>query len=217
MVCSTRDLAPIRPGWCLVLHRRPCACLALFREIIGFLVKDFKSKAWVQYSCNELVNFCHRSHALKPLFRRSLISSQKPLRRILGKLIWSSCVRFTFAHLLMNTILAPILLIHTCLVPESWIFQFTHDICLKPDPHLMFCVLEYVSTPDLIKKQPFQMVHSQLVFYVGFFHFFMWDWLCWSATFSYQLHLNLPIYRNLLSYQWRIGESWWTVTPQKRS
>ncbi len=45
------------------------------------------------------------------------------LRRILGKSFWSSCVRFTYADLLTK----PTLLIHTSLVAESWIFQFTHD------------------------------------------------------------------------------------------
>ncbi len=35
--------------------------------------------------------------------------SEKNLRRILGKSFWSSCVRFTFADLLTNTVLGPTL------------------------------------------------------------------------------------------------------------
>ena len=58
----------------------------------------------------------------------SRIIKRLRLRRILGKSFWSSCVRFTFADLLTNAVLEPTLLIHTSLVAESWIFQFTHNL-----------------------------------------------------------------------------------------
>ncbi len=70
----------------------------------------------------------------KAMAKEGVFWMQTILRRILGKSFWSSCVRFTLADLLKNiyilikAILGPTLLIHICLVPESWFFLFTHDL-----------------------------------------------------------------------------------------
>ena len=40
---------------------------------------------------------------------------------------WQSSQTVKFPYILMNAILGPTLLIHTSLVPESWIFQFTRN------------------------------------------------------------------------------------------